>query len=65
MDILKDLITKDYFILFLVIGLGIAIGKIKIRGLYFDLSAVIFVAIFFSILSRKVCKLNFIGFNFC
>ena len=45
-----DLITKDYFVLFLVIGLGIAIGKIKIKGIYFDLSAVIFVAIFFGYL---------------
>jgi len=50
MEILKDLITKDYFVLFLVIGLGIAIGKIKLKGIYFDLSAVIFVAIFFGYL---------------
>jgi len=45
-----ELITKDYFVLFLVIGLGIAIGKIKVKGIYFDLSAVIFVAIFFGYL---------------
>jgi len=50
MEIFKELITKDYFVLFLVIGLGIAIGKIKIKGIYFDLSAVIFVAIFFGYL---------------
>jgi len=45
-----ELVTKDYFVLFLVIGIGIAIGKIKIKGIYFDLSAVIFVAIFFGYL---------------
>ncbi len=50
METLLELITKDYFVLFLVIGLGIAIGKIKIKGIYFDLSAVIFVAIFFGYL---------------
>ena len=50
MDFFLELITKDYFVLFLVIGLGIAIGKIKIKGIYFDLSAVIFVAIFFGYL---------------
>lgn len=50
MDFFMELITKDYFVLFLIIGLGIAIGKIKIKGIYFDLSAVIFVAIFFGYL---------------
>jgi len=50
MELLTDLVSKDYFVLFLIIGLGIAIGKIKIRGIYFDLSAVIFVAIFFGYL---------------
>ena len=50
MGFLSELVTKDYFVLFLVIGLGIAIGKIKIKGIYFDLSAVIFVAIFFGYL---------------
>ncbi|MEN8137228.1 MAG: aspartate:alanine exchanger family transporter [Bacteroidota bacterium] len=50
MEILKELITTDYFVLFLIIGLGITIGKIKYKGIYFDLSAVIFVAIFFGFL---------------
>lgn len=50
MNFVKELLTQDYFVLFLVIGLGIAIGKIKIKGIYFDLSAVIFVAIFFGYL---------------
>lgn len=50
MNFIQELLTQDYFVLFLVIGLGIAIGKIKIKGIYFDLSAVIFVAIFFGYL---------------
>ncbi|MFK5878842.1 MAG: TrkA C-terminal domain-containing protein [Flavobacteriaceae bacterium] len=50
MNLIQELLTRDYFVLFLVIGLGIAIGKIKIKGIYFDLSAVIFVAIFFGYL---------------
>ncbi|MDO6737918.1 aspartate:alanine exchanger family transporter [Wenyingzhuangia sp. 2_MG-2023] len=50
MEILLDLLVKDYFVLFLVIGLGIAIGKIQVKGICFDLSAVIFVAIFFGYL---------------
>ena len=50
MEYLTDLITKGYFILFLVIGLGIMVGKINFRGVKFDLSAVIFVALFFGYL---------------
>lgn len=45
-----DLITTDYFVLFLVIGLGITMGKIRFKGIYFDLSAVIFVSILFGYL---------------
>ncbi|MCK5824162.1 MAG: transporter [Ichthyobacteriaceae bacterium] len=52
MDLLLNLLEKDYFVLFLVIGLGIAIGKIKVKGIYFDISAVIFVAIFFGYLYK-------------
>jgi len=47
MNYLIDLMTKGYFILFLVIGLGITVGKINFRGIKFGLSAVIFVALFF------------------
>lgn len=46
METIKELFVQDYFILFLVIAVGIAIGKIKIKGINFDISAVIFVAIF-------------------
>jgi putative transport protein len=50
MELLSELLTKDYFVLFLVIGLGIALGNIRIKGISFDTSAVIFVAIFFGYL---------------
>ena len=50
MDVLSSLLTKDYFVLFTVIAFGIGLGNIKIKGIKFDLSAVIFVAIFFGYL---------------
>lgn len=50
MDFFSELLTKDYFVLFLVIGLGIALGNVKVKGINFDTSAVIFVAIFFGYL---------------
>ena len=40
-------VLTDYFVLFLIISIGILIGKIKIRGIFLDSSAVIFVALFF------------------
>lgn len=50
MDIFSELLNKDYFVLFLVIGLGIALGNVRVKGINFDTSAVIFVAIFFGYL---------------
>ncbi|WP_178986558.1 aspartate:alanine exchanger family transporter [Winogradskyella helgolandensis] len=50
MEFFSELLTHDYFVLFLVIGLGIALGNIRIKGISFDTSAVIFVAIFFGYL---------------
>jgi len=50
MDFITELVTKDYFVLFLVIGLGTALGNVRIKGISFDSSAVIFVAIFFGYL---------------
>ncbi|MBU2928182.1 aspartate:alanine exchanger family transporter [Winogradskyella psychrotolerans] len=58
MEVFSEILTKDYFILFLVIGLGIALGNIKVKGISFDTSAVIFVAIFFGYLY------NYNGINF-
>ncbi|WP_179352851.1 aspartate:alanine exchanger family transporter [Winogradskyella vidalii] len=50
MELISELLAKDYFVLFLVIGLGIALGNVRIKGINFDTSAVIFVAIFFGYL---------------
>ena len=47
MDFLTHFLTSDYFVLFLIIALGIALGRINFKGVKFDLSAVIFVALFF------------------
>ncbi|WP_147677147.1 aspartate:alanine exchanger family transporter [Algibacter pacificus] len=58
MELILELLTKDYFVLFLVIGLGIALGNVQIKGISFDTSAVIFVAIFFGYLY------NLYGVNF-
>jgi len=53
MELIISLLTKNYFVLFLVIGLGIAVGKINFRGVKFELSAVIFVALLFGYLYDK------------
>jgi len=41
------ILSSEYFILFLIISIGILLGKVKIFGLTLDTSAVIFVALFF------------------
>ena len=41
---INELLTQEYFVLFVIMALGIALGKIKIKGIGLDLSAVIFVA---------------------
>lgn len=42
-----DLITNPIFSLFAIISLGFVLGKVKIKGFSFDISAVIFVALVF------------------
>lgn len=42
-----DFITTDYIAFFLIVALGMALGKLKIKGLSLDISAIIFVAIIF------------------
>ena len=42
-----DLLNSSYFALFLIVALGFMLGKIKIKGLSLDVSAVIFIAHFF------------------
>ncbi len=43
---MADFFDLSYFALFFIIALGIIIGKIKIRNISFDISAVIFVSLF-------------------
>ncbi|MFC6861467.1 aspartate:alanine exchanger family transporter [Zunongwangia atlantica] len=47
MEFLLDFLGTDYIALFIIIGIGIFLGGIKIKGVSFDSSAVIFVAIFY------------------
>lgn len=42
-----ELLSNSYFALFLIVTLGFILGRIKIYGLSLDVSAVIFVALFF------------------
>ncbi|MFA8433866.1 MAG: aspartate:alanine exchanger family transporter [Marinifilaceae bacterium] len=42
-----DLLSSSYFALFLIITLGFVLGKIKIKGISLDISAVIFIALIF------------------
>ncbi|QZE13919.1 transporter [Halosquirtibacter laminarini] len=42
-----ELLTSSYFALFLIISIGFALGKIKIKNISLDISAVIFVALVF------------------
>lgn len=44
---MSELFHNSYFILFLIISLGLLIGRIKIKGFSLDVSAVIFVALIF------------------
>ena len=39
-----DLLNSSYFALFLIVALGFMLGRIKIKGLSLDVSAVIFIA---------------------
>ncbi len=42
-----DFFTTDYIAFFLIVALGLALGKLKIKGLSLDISAIIFVAMAF------------------
>ena len=43
----ESLLQTSYFALFLIISLGFILGRIKIKGLSLDVSAVIFIALLF------------------
>jgi putative transport protein len=42
---MKEILFEGYFVLFLIISLGIVLGNIRFRGFSLDISAVIFVAL--------------------
>lgn len=44
---ISDLLQSSYFSLFLIVALGFMLGRIKIKGLSLDVSAVIFIALMF------------------
>ena len=44
---LTDLLNSSYFALFLIVALGFMLGRIQIKGLSLDVSAVIFIALLF------------------
>ena len=43
----ESLLQTSYFALFLIIALGFILGRVKIKGLSLDISAVIFIALLF------------------
>ena len=43
----ESLLHTSYFALFLIISLGFILGRVKIKGLSLDVSAVIFIALLF------------------
>ena len=47
-----DLLHSSYFSLFLIVALGFMLGRIKIKGLSLDVSAVIFIALLFGHFGR-------------
>jgi len=49
MEYLEEIIHSSYFALFLILSIGILVGRIKIAGISLGLSAVIFVAIAFGL----------------
>ncbi len=42
-----ELFTNSYFALFIIVAIGLILGRLKIFGLSFDVSAVIFIALVF------------------
>ena len=51
-----DLLNSSYFALFLIVALGFMLGKIKIKGLSLDVSAVIFIALLFGHFGESFLK---------
>ena len=51
-----NLLSNSYFVLFLIIAIGFVIGRIKIKGISLDVSAVIFVALVFGHFGYEIPK---------
>ncbi len=49
-----ELLSESYFILFIIICLGFIIGNLTFKGVSLDISAIIFVAIFFGYLGYEI-----------
>src|SRR6056297_3868861 len=49
-----ELLTNTYVAFFLIVALGIALGKVSIKGISLDISAVIFVALVFGHFGVKI-----------
>src|SRR5690606_19485258 len=47
MEALLDFLGTDYVALFIIIGAGIQVGRLSIKGISFDSSAVVFVAMLY------------------
>ena len=52
-----DILFAPYFALFLIIILGLLIGRIKIRGISLDISAVLFVAMAYGYFGLKCLQI--------
>lgn len=53
---MPDFLNNDFFVLFVIILLGVLAGRIKVKGIALDLSAVIFVALVFGHYGYSVPK---------
>ncbi|GLB51752.1 putative transporter [Neptunitalea chrysea] len=49
-----DILNTSYLALFLIISLGFIVGNIKVKGISLDISAIIFVALFFGYLGAEL-----------
>ena len=65
---LIDLLHSSYFSLFLIVALGFMLGRIKIKGLSLDVSAVIFIALLFGhfgvVIPKELGNFGFVLFIF-
>ena len=67
-DMFESLLQSSYFSLFLIVALGFILGRIQIKGLSLDVSAVIFIALLFGhfgvIIPKEIGNLGLVLFIF-